>query len=157
MAVALPFIMIGMTMLGGVMSAQSAQRQAKAKADADRFNAAVAKRNADAARSQGAQDAAAKEREGIKQIGAARAAYGAAGVTSEGSPLDVLASTASNIELDRQTILYKANLRAMGYEDEATLDLMAADNAEKTGDEQATSALLGAGAKAGGQAYSMWG
>lgn len=150
MAVAAPFIMMGMTMLGGIMSAQAAQRQGKAAADAARFNAASAQRNADAARSQAAQDAAAKEREGIKHIGAMRAAYGAAGVTSEGSPLDVLAETAGNLELDRQTILYKGNLRALGYEDEATLDLMAAGNYEKAGDEKATSALLGAGVQAFG-------
>ncbi len=153
MAAAVPFIIMGVSMLGSMKSAQSAKDQGEAAATAQRFNAAAAQRDAQVARDQAAQDASAKQIEGIKKIGAARAAYGAAGITSEGSPLDVLANTASSIELDRQTILYKGRLKAMGYEDESTLDLMAATNSEKAGQEKASSTLL----SGAGKAFSMFG
>lgn len=50
-----------------------------------------------------------------KQIGRARANYGASGVTMEGSPLDVLEESARTAELDRLTILQQGKVRAQKY------------------------------------------
>lgn len=110
------------------------------------YNAAIMERNAQAARDQARQDAILAEREGRRRLGAINAARGASGIGIEGSPLDVLEESAANAELDRQTILYRGNLRAMGYQDSAALERMRGRHAAEAGYYGAASTLLlGAG------------
>lgn len=155
MAVALPFIMIGMSVLGSVMGAQQAQKQGDAAAAAAKFNADAARRNAGIARQQASDDAAAQRRDSTQKLGAMRAAYGASGVTLDGSPTDVLEASARNAELDNQMIKYKGELRAMGYEDSATLDDFSGATAQEAGNDKASGILLSGAVKAGGSAYNM--
>src|SRR5262249_6097014 len=79
------------------------------------------------------------------------AAYGASGVTAEGSPLDVLASSAYKAEMDRQTILYDGRIKAMGYEDQAALDRAKAGNEMMSGIGDAAGILM----KGAGDIYEM--
>jgi hypothetical protein len=51
-----------------------------------------------------------------KQIGRMRAQFGAAGVTMEGSPLDVLEESARTAELDRLTIIQGGRVQARKYQ-----------------------------------------
>ena len=81
--------------------------------------------------------------------------YGASGVTVDGSPLDVLEMAATNGELDAQNIRYKGLLRATGYNDTATLDGMAGENARTASYFKASSELLAGGAKAYGEYNSF--
>lgn len=142
MAAAVPFLIAASTALAAVSAISQAQ-QAKATGE---YNAAIGARNAGIAREQAARDAEAQHRGAVRAIGAARAAYGASGVTLEGSPLDVLESSAAEAELDRQNILYKGELRAMGYGETAALDLSRGKAAARSGYAQAGSAILmGAG------------
>lgn len=157
MAVALPFIMIGMSVLGAMSSANAAKKQAANESAAAEYNAGIADRNAGIARDQAAQDAEAQRRTNTQKLGSIRAGYGASGVTMEGSPLDVLQMSAYNAELDVQNIKYKGELRALGYEDTAGLDRMRASAAIEEGDDKAQGILIGGLAKAGGQAYGMMG
>jgi hypothetical protein len=110
------------------VSAVASISQGMAASEAAKRNADIARRNAVIAQQQAAADAEAQQRASGQALGRARAAYGASGVTSEGSPLDVLASSASLAELDRQNILYKGKLRAMGYQDTAAADDASASN-----------------------------
>ena len=78
-------VMLAMTIASTAMTAASAVQQGNAQASADKFNAKVAQRNAVICESAGQR----RQRiDAIKQMGAARAGYGASGVTTEGSPLE---------------------------------------------------------------------
>ncbi len=126
MAAALPFIAAAFNVVGALSSA-NAERKAQ------NFNAAVAERNATVARSSAAADAATQDREARRRIGAARAAYGAAGVQLEGSPLDVVEDSAAQAELDKMNILYKGELQAIGQTDTASLSRSRASSATTAG------------------------
>jgi len=147
---AIPLIMLAVTVASTAMSAVSQMQQAKAQESAADYNAKLNKRNADIALQQGAADAEAQRRQNIMRFGAARAAYGAAGVTGDGSPLDVLESSAINMELDRQTILRNAKLKSMGYGESATLDEMSGANAKSAGQSGAVGIILSGATKAAG-------
>lgn len=148
MAAAAPYLMIA---AAGMQAIQSIQQGNAAKAAAD-HNAAVARRNAVISEQQAGADAEAKDREKIQRLGAIRAAYGASGVGAEGA-LDLLATNTALFELDKQTILYKGRLRAMGYEDEAGLETASGKAAQRAGRIGAGAALLGGA----GKAFSMTG
>ncbi len=141
MAAALPILKVAAT----AAAALSALSQASAASSQANYNAQVADRNAGVARDQAARDAEAQGRRARQVLGAARAGFGASGVTSEGSPLDVLMNSASNAEMDRQNILYKGELRAIGYSDTAALERSRAKAAEKEGLVGAASAIITGG------------
>jgi hypothetical protein len=140
-------IAIALVATGSVMSAMSAIQQSEAQASAMKFNAQVADRNAVAARQQARFDAEAQDKLGRMKIGAIRAGYGSAGA---GSSEDVLAMSISNAELDKQSILYKGELRALGYTDEAALDRYGASVAITQGRQRAASEIIGGAGRAAG-------
>jgi hypothetical protein len=53
--------------------------------------------------------------ENERMLGAQRAAFGKAGVTSEGSPLTIMAESAGLMELAVSDELYKANMERQGF------------------------------------------
>lgn len=136
-------------MAGTVMSVVGALNQGQQASDAANYNAAVANNNAIAARQQAESNAAAQQRKARINQGAMVAAYGASGVGTEGSPMDILEQSASMAELDRQNILYGGELKAGGYQATAGLELMRAENAQKGGMFNAASALLSGASKMG--------
>jgi hypothetical protein len=99
-------------------SAFKSSKQAKQKLA---FDANVADRDAGVALDQAGAAQLRQARVARNTMGAMRAAYGAAGVTVEGSPLDVLEASASQAELDQQTIMYNAKLKVAGLTDTANL------------------------------------
>lgn len=146
MAQIAPFLMTaatGMQALGAVQEGRAGRKAAER-------NAQIAERNATITRQQANADALAQQKEARKKLGAIRAGYGASGLTMEGSPLDILEESASNAELDRRTILYKGELRALGYEDEAALERMRGKQSETSGYLRAGTALLKGGAAVAG-------
>lgn len=147
MAAALPGIAVGLTALGMVSQASAEKRVANSQEQAAHFNAGLAQRDAAMTRDQAKADIALLEREKFRNIGAARAQYGASGVTLDGSPLDVLEQSAYNAELDKQTVLYKSEVEATGYTDSATLERMRGTNARREGNIRAGSAILTGSAK----------
>ncbi len=135
-----PITILGI--VGTLVSAVGAIQQGQAAAASARANAQIAERNATVARASAAQDAEAKDRENRIRLGAIAAGYGASGVSLAGTPLDVLADSARQAELDRQTIVYKGELRALGFSDSAAMDRAQAKNAKRAGYFKAGSALL---------------
>jgi len=129
-----------MSAVSTVVSAASQSAAAEGQAQAADYNAKIAQRNAAVAREQASRDEEQQRRDARKQLGLMRASYGASGITPEGSPLDVLEASAAEAELDAQNIRYKGELRAMGYNDEATLDKYSASTSRS-----AAGSSLGAG------------
>ena len=128
-----------LSMISTAVSVVGSLMQASAKSDAAEYNAEMARRNALMATQQAEADADAQRRKAVRQIGAMRANYGASGVVgNEGSPLDILAQSASDAEMDRLNILYRGKVRASGYEASAALDDQKAEN-------EMTAGILGAG------------
>lgn len=118
----------------------------QAQANASVYEAQVAQRNAKIARNQAETDQEDQRRENRRQLGAMRAAYGASGLELSGSPLDVLADTAIEQELDVARIGYRGELRAIGEKDKADLALAAASNAKKAGSIGAITSVVKTGA-----------
>lgn len=146
---------IAATVVSTGVAVYSAVQQGNAASDAAKYNKEVADQNAIAATQQAQQDAQLQSARDKQLLGAQAAAYGASGVTSEGSPLDVLGSTASNAELSRQTLLYRGRLKAAGYNDESQLDATAATNDQSNAAFSASGALLKGAATAGPQINAL--
>lgn len=129
----------------GVVSAVGAVSQAASARSAANYNAQVAERNATVARQQAAVNEQAQRRDAYRALGRMRAGYGAAGVATEGTPLDVLENSAAEAELDALNIRYKGQLASMGYGEEANLQRSRGKSAMTAGVFKAGTALLGAG------------
>lgn len=137
-----PEVVMFMQVAGTAMSVIGALNQGQQAKDAANYNAQVANNNAIASRQQAEANAAAQQRRARQQIGAARAGYGASGITMEGSAMDILESSAAMAELDRQNILYGGEIKSQGYQSTAGLELMRGENAETGSYFSAGSALL---------------
>lgn len=122
-----------LTIVGTVVSVVGSVVGGMNAAKSDSYNAQVAAQNAMIARNTAEYQAQQQQRQARIKIGAIEANYGASGITMEGSPLDVLESSARNAELDRQAIIYQGQIRAAGYEDQATLDTMRESSDLSTG------------------------
>lgn len=143
------------TVVSTAFSVVGRMRQASAAQSAANYNARVADRNAKMIEQQGAMDAEAQRRQNIIRLGAMRGAYGASGITVDGSPIDVLESSATNMEMDRQTILRRVKLRSLGYESDADLSRMESSYARSNGLWGAAGTLISGAAQGYGQYSSM--
>lgn len=115
-AAAVPYIMAAMA----AVSAVSQISQARSQANLQKYNAKVAENNAIATRQQGEYDARQKALATKKLIGTQEAALAANGVvTTEGSPLAIMADTAATGELDRLAILHNSTVKAQAFEAQA--------------------------------------
>lgn len=140
MAAAIPYI----TAAAAVVSTVGAIQQASAASKADKYNAAIASQNAQIAGDQAQSALAQQQQDAVRKFGSIKAGYGASGVTSSGSPMDVLADSFTQSELDANTIIYNGKLRAAGYTNTASLDTASASNDMTAGyTKAASSALLG--------------
>lgn len=140
-AAAIPYL----TAAAAVVSTIGAIQQASAASSADKYNAAIATQNAQIATDQANTQLAQQQQDAVRKFGSIKAGYGASGVTSDGSPMDVLADSFTQSEMDANTIIYNGKLRAAGYTNTASLDTASASNAMTAGYTKAAStALLGA-------------
>ncbi len=147
MAAAVPFIIAA----SAVVSAVGAIQQGKAAEAAANFNATVAQQNAQIVRTQAKADARQSERETYLRLGAIRAAQGkSGGAAGEGSVLDILGDTAAQGELEKQDIIYRGELRARGFTNDATLDIAQGKAAKTAGYLKAGTDLLSGGVNAYG-------
>jgi hypothetical protein len=134
-----------------VIGAVAVVRQGQAAKAASEFNAKMADRNREIAKSQTDALSIQQRRQAIKQLGSMRAGYGASGVTLEGSPLDVLEESVAEAELENQNIHYQGLLKQQGYQADAGLDRANGRNAARIGYLKGASGLLSAaGTVAGG-------
>lgn len=129
------FIGAAIAAAGAIKKGQSAKKKGE-------YDAKVLERDAAVARDQANAVSLRQQRAARKIMGSMRAAYGAAGVTVEGSPLDVLEESAGQAELDRLTIQYNAELKATGAIDGAALSIILGKEAEKAGYMEAGGTLM---------------
>ena len=143
-----PFIPYITAAAAGV-SAISSIRQGRAAEAAGEYNAQINQQNAEIAIEEAKEFARIQDRETYLRLGAIRAAQGASGgVANEGSVYDVLSDVAAESEREKQNILRAGELKARGFENTATLDLMEGREARRTSYLRAGTELLSGGATA---------
>ena len=84
-----------------------------------KYNASVSEGYAAAARDQAAFDEARSREQSRRALGARRTAYGAAGVTLEGTLIDVMGDAAADAELDALSLRRRGDLEVWGRLNEA--------------------------------------
>ncbi len=94
---ALPLVMM---VAGTGLAAYGQLRQAQTASATAKYNARVAEMNADAMRKAGAFEEARLKRGKKRTEGAQAAAFAASGVRLEGTPIEVMADTATEYEMD---------------------------------------------------------
>lgn len=114
------------------------------------YNAQVANQNAAQVTQQANKNAQISLVNSSKVIGQGQASYGAAGVTSTGSAMDVLQQSARNAQLDALNIQYGGAVKAQSYDNEAALDQYRGNNDRLSGYLSATGSLLNSGGGGGG-------
>ena len=135
-------------MAGAALSAYGAIQQGQQAKKAAEYNAQLRTRDSQLALDQAGQEAQQVRWAGQRTHGTLLANYGAAGVTSEGSPMDVLAASASQAKLDEETVLYKGRMKSTGYLSDAALNRVQGENAVQQSQLNAASYLIGGAGQA---------
>lgn len=120
-----------------MFNAMAIQQKADAEAKADEYNAQVAAKNAVYSQFEAETALAEQQRTAYRTEGAAKAAFGASGVSSNsGSVLDVLGDSAAASARDYYNMKFSYDLQTQNFKDQQNLYNMAAGNAR-------TAAILG--------------
>lgn len=131
--------------LGGIVGTVGKLTEGSANSAADRFNADVAGQNEQIAAEQGRQQLQQQQIDAQRKLGAIKAGFGASGVTTDGSPLDVLADSYTQSQTDANTIIFNSKVKQAGYANTQSLDTAKAGYDTNAGYTNAASAaLLGA-------------
>lgn len=136
-------VAIGAPIAGGLQQASGIRQQARAEGAAASFNAKQS-------REQGAAEAARIRRAGRRELARQRLRVGASGVRLEGSPLELIAANAAEVEREAM------NAQIAGANN-AALDEARGKNAKRAGRVGAASALLSGGLQAAGTASRLMG
>lgn len=136
---------VGGSLFGAAGSLIQGQQQSNALDTA----AQVQRENASEALQKGAFDAQRQQLIAGQKIGSAEAAFGASGTTSDSvSAMNVLASSHANAEMDRLNILHGADIRAINYKNQATMDELGAKQTLQGSYFNAVSSIFMGGTKA---------
>lgn len=132
------------SMLGGPFSAYGAIQQGQMTSDSLNNQANNLQAQADEAESKGKYDAMRETLVSNQKIGTSIASYGASGVAANsGSALDVIQASHQNSELDRLNILHGADIRAINYQNQASMDRYGAQSAKLGSYWQALGSITG--------------
>jgi hypothetical protein len=154
MAVAIPYLMFAAAAVGTYAAVKQSQA---ASATAD-YNQKVATQNAAVAQQQGLQAQMQQRQDAARKIGLMEANYGANGIDpGSGTATDVINDSISQSTLDNLNIKYNYQLKALGYQNSATLDSSAASNDTTAGYLSAAGSALGGTAGAMKQYYNNGG
>lgn len=104
---------------GSLLQAYGTYQQGKAQEKAAKFNAKLAE-------VKGRQRESAVRRSGRRQMGAIRASIAKSGVTTAGSPLEVMAESAAAIEMDALNARFGAESEAAALRREGAARMQAA-------------------------------
>lgn len=122
LAAATAVVGAGSAIMSGIQQSEAQKSQAQSyqqQAYASQYNAQVARQQADAIRAAGALEQEKERKKGLLLMGQQEAAFGKSGVVMEGTPLDVMAETAANLEFDRLIRQYNIDTQANRTESEA--------------------------------------
>lgn len=154
---ALQAISLGAGLVGSLVQASGQRAEARAAEQSAKFDAAAKEQQAVSERDAAAVEASDFRRRQGRILAERRAAAGASGITSAGSPLLVEEATLREIALGSARAGHQGFVRGSRLEDAAALDRQRGGNARKAGRIDAGSTLLsGFGDFAGGLAEN-WG
>jgi hypothetical protein len=111
----------GLMVGGAIISAYGQLYSGQAAKQAGEYNAAMSERNAMLARQKAAEDERVFRTQTRRKMGEMRAAIGASGVTTEGSPFEVLEDSAAQAEMDALRIRYSGEMQATNFMADAQL------------------------------------
>ena len=131
---------------GVVIAAAGAAVSGIQQSNMSKYNAKVSKNNAISAQRIGKAEEMKQRREAYRRMGNMRAQYGAAGVNLSGTPLDILADSAMEEELDALTIRYNYASQGQGFTSQSMLDKRRAQGSLYAGGFEAGTTLLTGGA-----------
>jgi len=137
---------VGVSAYGQYQQGKQAERQAKAQAAWNLYNAKVAKRQAEAERVATAFEVGQQKKRAKTLLARQRALIGASGVEMEGSPLLVAEDTAAELAKEEVNIQLRGTRRAMGFESQSILDISKASAAKARAAGFGRAAVTGAGA-----------
>ncbi len=177
MAAGVGAVGIGTSRVGGLLSAfganQAGQRQQDMfnyQAQVARINSQIDKQNEEYARNKGEIEATQYGMKARQQMGAIRVTQGASNIdVNSGSAVDVQNSQRKIAQIDTQQIRSNAVKVAYDYDvkstmdlNQASLDVMAGENAKKSGDINAAASILGTVSSVSskwmqGNQQGMWG
>ena len=153
-----------MGVVSSVQQGKSAQSQMNYQAAVAAKNAKTAQQNADMKRQEGIEEARTHRIKTIQKVGAQQAAMAANGFdASVGTNLDVITDTSATGELDALTAQYNKETQALSFEaqasnfeNQANLDMLAGQNAYKSGMMSAVGTGLNGLASVSGQVANNW-
>lgn len=148
--------LIGLQVVGTLSSAGAQMAQGRAAAQWGAWNKAIFDQQAEQRIAEANARAGIIEREGARKMGQTKAAFGAAGVVLEGTPLDVLADQASEIELQKQLAIYQGRTEALTLQQRGFLAATGGAMAQDAANTAAGTTLLTGFAKAGANAYNAY-
>jgi len=120
---------LGLQMKGQHEAGKAAVAQAKSQAALQEYNAKLAEREAVETQEAAAYEESKHRKGGERLKASQRVAYAKAGVTPEGSPLEKMEQTASELEMDALMIRRGGELGYQRYTAEAGLQRMAGRSA----------------------------
>jgi len=124
------------------IGAYSAYEQGKQAEKMAEYNAAVEHNNALQAQMEAQVAAKTKRKEAEAMNKRQRALYAKAGVVNEGTPLEVLAETAMDMELEALEIERFGKVTAQKHRDQAAIDIYSGKSAKRAGTLNAGETLL---------------
>jgi hypothetical protein len=131
-----------LTLASTAVSAYGQYQQGQQQAQAAEYNAAVARQQAEASREAGKLEAARIRKQKERLTGRQRAMYAKAGVTMEGSPMEVMLDSATDAEMDALITEYNYETQARQAGSQASMSQWRAGVYERTGTQRAGATLL---------------
>lgn len=134
--------MMALGLIGGIVSAVGSMAAASAQANAANQQAAAYERQAAIERQTGEYEAARQRDKSIRLISQQKVGYLSAGVGLQGTPLDIIADTTRETELDVSAIRYNHEVKAQNFQAQAGVFRAKADAAMVGGAFGAISPLI---------------
>jgi len=119
--------------------------KARAEERAAAHNAFVQRQQATMAIQNASESERRIQSAGRKHLGAIKAGVSASGINMEGSALDVLEESATNVQLDALTVKHEGAMKAWALREGAQMDTSRAESARTAGAYGAASSVLRAG------------
>lgn len=137
------------TIIAAGVQAYGQYKQSQQQAAVYKYNAQVAQNNAASSRNAASVDEFQVREKNKRVMATQRARYAKANLQlSMGSPLEIMAASARQAELDAQIIRYRGELGAAGFESQASLLTSQAKSIRQAGVIAAGSSLLSGAASA---------
>lgn len=118
----LPLIALGVGLAGTALSAGSQYVAGRTRRKAYEYNAKVSEANALASRQKAAREEEIQRGKLGRIVGTQKAAFGAAGVAMEGTPLSIIADTIYQGEKEAEYIKYGGEMESARYLNEARMN-----------------------------------